>query len=65
MKNEVWNLSENKVMIGVMAGFASLLVLFKILGSSFNELLTLSLFFMVITIIIASALEQKERKKKS
>ncbi len=65
MKKEVWNLSENKVMVGVMTGFASLLVLFKLLGSSFNELLTLSLFFMVMTIIIASFVNGDQGKSKS
>ena len=65
MQKEEWNISEHKVMISVMSAFASLLVLFKILGSSFNELLTLSLFFMVVTIIIGSYVKGNHSKSKS
>jgi len=65
MKKEEFNVTENKTLVVLIAGFISLLAVFSLLGSSFNELLTLSLFFLFTTVVVASFVWGDHKSDKS
>ncbi len=65
MKKEEFNVSENKTLVILITGFISMLTVFKLLGSSFNELLTLSLFFLFTTVVVASFVWEDQKSNKS
>ena len=57
MKERENEQANNNMMNSIIIGFVSLLIFFMILGSSFNEVMMLGLFFMFLGIAISSYIE--------
>ena len=57
MKEHENEQANNNMMNSIIIGFVSLLIFFMILGSSFNEVMMLGLFFMFPGIAISSYIE--------
>lgn len=57
MEEQNNNQGKDNLLMGIMAGFATLLVFFAILGSSFNEVMMLGLFFLFLAIGITYYIE--------